>query len=467
MADLINTVLLAAGKGTRLKIEIPKPLCPVLGRTLVDYVIDGLISFSDESKVNLEYNFVVGHEKEQVQNYIDKNHPKLGKSFSWQKEQLGTGHAVQTFFDENPKAWENEFTLIVCADTPLITSEIYSRLYNEIVSTETDAVCASFITQSPKGYGRISHGEFGFQIIEEKDATQIEREITEVNSGLYIFKTAYIKNYLYSIDTENKSNELYLTDLFKKDANVRTVIFSSETEFLGVNNLIQLSDAEQVLKKRKIQNLQLAGVRFITPESAYIEESVNIEAGTVIYPNVSLFGTTTVGKNVTLENGVIIKNSSIAASNLIKAYTYIEGATIANNCAVGPMARIREGSDFKENCKIGNFVETKKVTLDEGVKVSHLSYVGDAKIGENTNIGCGFITCNYDGANKHLTKIGKNSFIGSDCQMIAPVTLGDDVYVGSGSTINKDIPSGGFGIARQRQVIKEGMAHKFIKKKTK
>jgi bifunctional UDP-N-acetylglucosamine pyrophosphorylase/glucosamine-1-phosphate N-acetyltransferase len=287
-----------------------------------------------------------------------------------------------------------------------------------------------------------------------------------VNSGLYILKTEYIKSYLYNIDSENKSNELYLTDLFKKGADVRTVVFENEIEFLGVNNLVQLSQAEQELKKIKIENLQLSGVRFLDPSSAYIEESVMIGAGSVVYPNVSLFGRTTIGKNTTLENGVIIKDSSISSNNLLKAYTYIEGAKIHENCAVGPMARIREGSEFDANCKIGNFVETKKASLDKGVKVSHLSYVGDAEIGENTNIGCGFITCNYDGANKHLTKIGKNSFIGSDCQMIAPVTIGDEAYVGSGSTINKDIPDGSFGIARQRQVNRDGLAKKFIKKKS-
>jgi bifunctional UDP-N-acetylglucosamine pyrophosphorylase/glucosamine-1-phosphate N-acetyltransferase len=466
MTYKINTVLLAAGKGTRLKIETPKPLCPALGKTLVDYVIDGLQEFSKSDQVELSYNFVVGHEKEKVQSYIEKNHSQLNLSFSWQKEQLGTGHALQTFFNENEQAWNNDYTLVVCADTPLIEAQTYQDMFSMLKETECEAVCASFETNNPTGYGRISHGEYGFNIIEEKDASLEEKKITEVNSGLYIFKTAFIKQYLYNLNTENKSNEFYLTDLFKKQTNVRTLVFNNEQQFLGVNNLIQLAQAEEQLKLRKINSLLLNGVRFLDPKSCYIEDSVSVESESVIYPGVTLLGQTKIGSGVTLENGVIIKNSEIGNSTLVKAYSYIEGAKIQNDCALGPVARLREGTEIDAGCKIGNFVETKKAKLSKGVKVSHLSYVGDAEVGDNTNIGCGFITCNYDGANKHLTKIGKDSFIGSDCQMVAPVTLGDEVYIGSGSTINKDVPSGAFAIARERQVTKEGLAKKFIKKKS-
>jgi bifunctional UDP-N-acetylglucosamine pyrophosphorylase/glucosamine-1-phosphate N-acetyltransferase len=251
----------------------------------------------------------------------------------------------------------------------------------------------------------------------------------------------------------------------KKDENVIAKVFDNEDCFLGVNNLLQLETVENILLTEKKRNLALSGVRFIQSHSIYLEDMVDIEPGCTIYPSVSLHGATTIKEGCVLENGVIVKDSNIASNTLVKAYSYIEGATIGSDCAIGPMARIREGSEFSEQCKIGNFVETKKSKFHKGVKVSHLSYVGDAEIGEETNIGCGFITCNYDGANKHKTIIGKRSFIGSDCQMIAPIEIGDEAFVGSGSTINKNVPSGAFAIARAKQETREGAAARFIQKK--
>ncbi|MAX67466.1 MAG: bifunctional UDP-N-acetylglucosamine diphosphorylase/glucosamine-1-phosphate N-acetyltransferase GlmU [Bacteriovoracaceae bacterium] len=463
MLDRINAVILAAGKGTRLKIDTAKPLCPALGKCLVDYVVEGLTRFGQD----LDLNFVVGHQRELVESHLLRQFSQMKFNFAHQQEQLGTGHAVQVFFEKFPLAWENKYTLIVCADTPLITSEVYQRLYEELIDNNYDAVCASFIAQRPFGYGRINHGEVGFDIVEEKDASQEQRKITEVNSGLYLFKTSHIKKYLNDLDDNNQSGEFYLTDLLKKDLNVKAIKFEQEIDFLGVNNLVQLEMAEKVLAQRKKEKLMLAGVRMINADSIYIEDQVEIEPGSVLHPNVQLFGHTKIAAEVEIEAGCILKNSVIGAGSQIKAYSYLEGTQVRKNASIGPMARLREGTIISDNCRVGNFVETKKTLLHDGVKVSHLSYVGDAEIGENTNIGCGFITCNYDGANKHKTTIGKDSFVGSDCQMIAPVEIGDEAYIGSGSTINKNVPSGAFAIARQRQVTKENMAHKFIKKKDK
>ncbi|MBT4793063.1 MAG: bifunctional UDP-N-acetylglucosamine diphosphorylase/glucosamine-1-phosphate N-acetyltransferase GlmU [Halobacteriovoraceae bacterium] len=465
MSDIINTVILAAGKGTRLNIDKAKPLCPAMGQTLVDFVIQGIEGFSEKISETIEYNFVVGHEKEKVLRHITENYKNLSLSFAHQKEQLGTGHALQTFFESNPKAWGNEYTLVVCADTPLITSDVYLKLFDEIKDSNFDAVCACFITGNPTGYGRIEQKSIGFNIVEEKDATDQQKEITAVNSALYFFKTSHIKNYINQISNKNNSNELYLTDLFKEGFNVKTVSFSEEKLFLGVNNLVQLEEAESVLLQRKMESLMLSGVIIKNAKSQYIETQVDIKPKVVIYPNVSLKGKTTIASGAILEEGVIINNSEVGAGVKVRAYSYLEGAKISDDAVIGPMARLREGTIIEKNCKVGNFVEIKKAVLHEGSKVSHLSYVGDAQVGENTNIGCGFITCNYDGANKHKTIIGKNSFIGSDCQMIAPVTIGDEAYVGSGSTINKDVPDHAFAIARQRQVNKENMASRFIKKK--
>lgn len=465
MSDKINMVILAAGKGTRLKIDTPKPLLSALGKSLVDFVTRELAAFSKVANLKSTFNYVVGFEKEKVEAHIKESCEGLSPTFSWQKEQLGTGHALQTFFIHNPKAWNSEYTLVACADTPLLTSHIFEELFEKLKTNDLDAVSASFKLPNPYGLGRIERGATGFSIIEEKDATKAQREIKEVNSALYIFKTKTIKDRLSKLDSNNKSGEFYLTDLFKKGEKVEAVAFEDPNFFLGVNTLVELEKVQKELMRRKVEALALSGVRFMNSESLYIEESVEIASGTVIHGNVTLMGNTSIRANVVIENGVVIKNSHIGEGNLIKANCYIEGTQIAPNCQVGPMARLREGTVLKEECRIGNFVEMKKAELQKGVKVSHLSYIGDAQIGEETNIGCGFITCNYDGVEKHKTLIGKNSFIGSDCQMIAPISIGDDVFIGSGSTINQDVPDGAFAIARQKQVTKPGGAKQFIKTK--
>lgn len=464
MSDSIGIVILAAGKGTRLKIETPKPLCPVMGKTLVDYVLNELNNFAQRKILDCVFDVVVGHSKDQVQSHISNTHPELNLNFSWQKEQLGTGHALQTYFDNNKKARDQEYTLVVCADTPLIQSSDYERLYDEMKSKKSDAIVASFITEKPFGYGRIVHSSGGLSIVEEKDASSEQKCIKEVNSALYLFRTEHITKHIYSLDNKNKSNELYLTDLFKPEYSVSNLLFENEKSFIGVNNLVQLAECEQELMKRKIESLQLSGVRFLNPMTVYLEQSVEVMAGAVIYPSVTLLGKTKIGAGTILESGVFIKDSQVGKKNIIKAHSYFEGVVVDSNTQIGPMARLREGTEISSGCKIGNFVETKKAKLAKGSKVSHLSYVGDAEIGEETNIGCGFITCNYDGTKKHKTIIGKNSFIGSDCQVVAPINIGDEAYVGSGSTITDDIPSGAFAIARSRQTTKENMAKKFIKK---
>lgn len=466
MSDSIGIAILAAGKGTRLNLNIAKALCPIQGKTLVDYVLNEIQTFVKNEKLQSSTSLVVGHLKESIIEHVNTYHSNKNITFSHQKEQLGTADALKSYFESVDGAWEQEYTLVICADTPLITHNDLSSLFAKIKSDNMlDAVCATFKAKNPLGYGRIDHSEKGFNIIEEKDASEEQRKINEVNSGLYIIKTKHIKEHLFNIDSTNKSNEYYLTDLFKKDFNVKACTFSNEISFLGVNNLIQLETCAKELQKRKIQSLQLNGVRFINSSNCYIEDEVEVDAGCVIHPSVSLFGDTKISRDCVIELGCVIKDSTIKEKVSVLANSYIEHAAVESGCSIGPFARLRAGSHIGQACKIGNFVETKKVELSKGVKVSHLSYVGDAQIGENTNIGCGFITCNYDGANKHLTKIGKDSFIGSDCQMIAPVELGDKVYVGSGSTINQNVPSGAFAIARQRQVTKPDMAKKFIKTK--
>lgn len=464
MSDSIGIAILAAGKGTRLKLDIPKALSPLLGKTLIDYVAHESLTFSKSHSAKADVSVVVGHLKELVISHLEKQTSLKDINFSIQKEQLGTADALKAFFEADVKRWQNDYTLVVCADTPLLQAHDFEQLLLKLkTNPELVGVAATFLTDSPKGYGRIKKGQNGFSIIEEKDATDDERKINEVNSGLYLFKTSHIKENLFKVNDKNKSAEFYLTDLFQPHFKVVSHLCDDHLVFQGVNTLIQLEEVAQVLQKRVIDKLMLEGVRFINRAGTYIEPTVKIETGSIIYPNVILEGNTHIGKNSVIESGVTIKGSKIGSNTHILSNSYLEDCEIQNEISIGPMARIRPGTVIQDKSKVGNFVEIKKSHLHKGVKISHLSYVGDAEIGEMTNIGCGFITCNYDGANKHKTIIGKNSFIGSDCQMVAPITIGDEVYIASGSTINRDVPDGAFAIAREKQVTKESMAKRFLK----
>jgi len=468
MGNSIGLVILAAGKGTRMKIETPKALAKTAGRPLIDYVVDAALDFARISSLKAEIGLVVGHKKELLEDWFSQHPAKTQLKTAWQKEQKGTADALKSCFNDLPHFWDFDYTLVACADTPMIQAQEFCTLFEALKShPDLVGVAATFEAHNPKGYGRIVHGDEGFHIVEEKDATDIQRNITEVNSGFYIFKTKHIKDVLGSIDNKNKSGEFYLTDLFQNHFRVKAIKFPSEVPFLGINTLEQLATVTGLLRERKVKQLMLDGVEFLNPESVHIDYDVEIAVGSLIYPSVTLLGKTVIGKNVTIESGAFIKNSTIHDSASILAYSYLEEALVHSHATIGPMARLRPGADIGAESKIGNFVEVKKSKLAQGVKVSHLSYVGDAEIGENTNIGCGFISCNYDGANKHKTKIGKNTFIGSDCQAVAPIEIGDDVFIAAGSTITKNIPDGGFAIARPQMMIKEGAAKRFIKTKKK
>lgn len=457
----IGAVILAAGEGKRLKLNAPKPLAPCLDKKLVDFPIRELKKFFSQNKIDGKITAVIGHQKELVRSYIEKGYPEV--TFAIQERQLGTADALRAYF--NSTVLKFDYTLVICADTPVVSASELTEMMNLLSSENLDAVAASYIENNPKGYGRVIRGKTGFHIVEEKDASDEIRKITEVNSGLYILKTSYVQEHLKAIDSNNKSGEFYLTDVFKDGLNVKAHCFPVASVFLGVNTLLQLEEAEKALRKRKKMELRENGVRFIDADHTYIDSEVEIGEGSVIYPNTHITGKTVIGKNVTIEMGAQITNSVIDDGAKVLAYSILEGARLHNKAAAGPFARLRPGADIGPEAKIGNFVEIKKSVLERGVKVSHLSYVGDAFIGEETNIGCGFITCNFDGLNKHITKIGKNCFIGSDSQTIAPVEIGDECFVASSSTITKNMPEGSFAISRGQQMTKEGMAKRFIKKK--
>lgn len=461
----IGAVILAAGEGKRLKLDAPKPLAPCLDKKLVDFPIRELQKFFSRNKLEGFKTAVVGHQKEKVQSYIESRYPDV--KYAVQVKQLGTADALRAYFDSSTDTHKLDYTLVICADTPVVSEAELTKMLELLQSEKCDAVAATFRESNPKGYGRIIRGTKGFHIVEEKDATDEQRQITEVNSGLYLLKTEYVLEHLKNVDSNNKSGEFYLTDIFKDGLNVQALCFPHGNVFLGVNNLEQLEMVEGILRKQKIATLREEGVRFIDSTHTYIDDEVEIGAGTVIYPNTYISGKTKIGKNAVIEMGAQIKDSVVADNAKVLAYSVLESATLHEKAHAGPFARLRPGADIGPEAKIGNFVEIKKSVLDRGVKVSHLSYVGDAFIGEETNIGCGFITCNYDGANKHITRIGKNSFIGSDSQTVAPVEIGDDCFVASSTTVTKSMPNGSFAISRGQQTTKEGMAKKFIKTKEK
>ncbi|MBT7608583.1 MAG: bifunctional UDP-N-acetylglucosamine diphosphorylase/glucosamine-1-phosphate N-acetyltransferase GlmU [Bacteriovoracaceae bacterium] len=463
MSDTISLVILAAGEGKRLKLNCPKALAPMAGRKLVDFPVGAALGFLSEGNIEGNITLVLGHGATEVKNYINSKYDDVNTVF--QENQLGTADAVNSYLKSvDIKDDKSDYTFVMCADTPMIGEEDLTRLYNIIKSKELDALAATFLAKDPFGYGRIVLSKQGFHIVEEKDANEETKEIQEVNSGLYVFKSCFLRKEIKKISNKNQSGEFYLTDIFEEDKNVKTECFENEEIFYGVNDLQQLQQSERFIRWEHMGKLRDEGVRLIDLSHTYIDLDVEIGVGTCIYPNVFLEGKTKIGADCLIEAGSIIRNSVLHDSVNIKAYSHLEDVIVRSHASIGPFGRLRPGTDIGAESKIGNFVEIKKSKLEKGVKVSHLSYVGDAEIGEESNIGCGFVTCNYDGKNKHKTEIGKNCFIGSNSQTVAPVEIGNDCFVASGSTINQPMEDGSFAISRGRQVTKPGLAKKFIKK---
>ena len=464
MSEEINVVILAAGKGTRLGVDTPKPLLPFQNSNLISQVLREVKELGKD--ISVKVTVIVGHKKDEVIKNINQHRIIENIEFVYQNQQLGTGHAISEYLNQTKN--KSDEVLVLCADTPLVSA---SSLY-DLMSFKLDknylAAGLSFIAKDPSGYGRIKRyaNSCGINIIEEKDAGEEDKKITEVNSGIYLVNTNYLKEKISSLDNKNKSGEFYLTDIMDKSKPCGFLVYKNgEKTFLGVNTMKQLEEVEQIARLDRVSHFQDNGVRFIDASSVYIDKMVEIESGVTIMPNVHLRGETKIKSNCIIDTGSIISNSLINNNVQILPYTIIDDSEINSSAVVGPFARIRPGTQIGENCKVGNFVETKKSLLKAGSKVSHLSYVGDAEIGEKTNIGCGFITCNYDGKDKHKTVIGSNCFIGSDSQMIAPVNIGNNCFVASGSTINSDLNDGDFAISRTRQVTKVGLAKKFLKNK--
>lgn len=441
------SLILAAGKGTRMRSEKPKVLHEVNGIPMLKRVTRILENIGIENNV-----FILGHKKEEVLQ-------EMGEvPFVVQEQQLGTGHAI-LIAKEIIEEFKDD-VLITCGDTPLLKEKTLNEMKNYFYEGNYDCLVLSCKVKDSFGYGRIVKKDGRLvNMVEQKDATVEEQKIDEINSGVYMFKYDKLIDAISKIDNNNSQGEYYLPDavkvLVKEGLKVDTYQIFEEEEILGVNSKVQLAQATKILRTRKNIELMDAGVILIDPETTYIEEKVEIGEDTIIYPNVIIQGETKIGKNCKILSNTRIENSLIGNNVKIES-SLIEQSKIEGGVTIGPFAHLRPKAHLKEDVHIGNFVEIKNATLEKGVKTGHLTYIGDAVIGENTNIGAGTITCNYDGKNKHRTIIGENSFIGSNSVLIAPVNLGSEVYTAAGSVITKNVPNKTLAFGRAKQINKEG-----------
>ena len=449
-ADL-HIVILAAGKGTRMKSAVPKVLHPVAGKTLIQRVLDVADTLKPATAT-----VVVGHGGDQVQAHL-ASRPAL--QFVVQEPQLGTGHAL---VQAAPVLRGRSGTVVLLSgDVPLLTPQALHGLVAAHREANAAATVLTAVLDRPYGYGRVvrSGGRIT-RIVEERDASPAQRKICEINSGIYAFALEPLFSSLEKIAAQNVQGEYYLPDLVaiyrRRRRVVGTHTVANAAEIRGINSRTELAEVSAMVRQQKNEELMAAGVTLIDPATTYVDTDVEIGADTVVHPCVFLERGTRIGAACEIHAGSRIVNSTIGDHAVIRNHSVIADATIAAGAAVGPFAHLRPGACVGANARVGNFVELKNTTLGDGSKANHLSYLGDATIGAHVNIGAGTITCNYDGTAKHQTVIADEAFVGSDSTLIAPVTVGRGAYVAAGSAITSDVPAGALGIARARQDNREG-----------
>ena len=450
----IAIVIMAAGKGTRLKSRHPKVLHQAGGKPLLAHVITAATQVVPAHDVFA----VIGHEADRVRDAVNDS----GVNFVLQQPQRGTGHALMVA-GESLSGYDH--ALVLSGDAPLITKQTIERLRDFHLARKAAMTVLTSILPDPTGYGRVlrvGRGDDVQAIVEQKSANAKQQKVKEINSGFYAFTVAALKQHLQKLDTDNPHGEFYLTDmaaiLRKAKERVVAVICTDPFEVLGGNTRAELVDIDQRMRMAKCRALMAAGVTIFNPETCVIESDVEIGTDTVIEPHVQLRGKTRVGSDCHVESYCVIHDSEIGDEVLLHPGCVIESSRIARKAILGPYCHLRPASDIGEGARIGNFVETKKMKLGKGSKANHLTYLGDSEIGEGVNVGAGTITCNYDGTAKYKTVIEDGVFVGSDTTLVAPIRLGKGSYVAAASCLTDDVPANALALGRARQIVKEGWA---------
>lgn len=458
MADL-HVVILAAGKGTRMKSALPKVLHRVGGLRMIDHVIAAAGALHPRS-----ITVVIGHQGEALQAALS-THANI--RFVVQEPQLGTAHAL--LMTEPVLRGASGTLVMLSGDVPLLTANTLKTLLDLHESTHAAATVITAVVDDPAGYGRIvrSGGKIA-RIVEHRDATEQEREIREINSGIYAFAVDGLFDALKGIAAENAQGEYYLPDVIalyrKQGRGVETLVVRNADEIRGINSRLELAALSRIVRQTKNAELMAAGVTMEDPETTYVDPGVTIGADTILHPGVSLEGRTTIGGGCEIHSGVRIVDSTVGDRVTVNNHCVVTDSSLASDSRIGPFAHLRAGAVVSDHARVGNFVELKKTTLGPGSKAMHLTYLGDAEIGAKVNIGAGTITCNYDGVNKNQTTIEDGAFIGSDSQLIAPVTVGKGAYVGSGTTVRENVPSGALAVSAGKQRNLDGWVDRKKKK---
>jgi bifunctional UDP-N-acetylglucosamine pyrophosphorylase/glucosamine-1-phosphate N-acetyltransferase len=455
----IHVVVLAAGKGTRMKSDLPKVLHHVAGIPMIDYVLATALRVAPQS-----VTVVVGHQGEALQSALSGK-PDL--SCVVQEPQCGTAHALLS--TAGVLAAARGTLVLLSGDVPLLAAHTLKMLIDRHTSLGAAATVVTAVVDQPLGYGRIVRsGERIARIVEERDASPVEREVREVNSGIYAFELDGLFDALRQIAAENAQGEYYLPDLVelysRRGLRVETVTVADANEIRGINTRAELEEVSRILRSHRTAELMAAGVTIEDAATTYVDRDVVVGRDTIIHPGVSLEGATTIGGGCEIHSGVRIVDSRIGDRVTVYNHSVVTGATIASDVRVGPFAHLRSQTEIRDGARVGNFVELKKTVLGAGSKSMHLTYLGDATIGANVNIGAGTITCNYDGEKKSPTVIEDGAFIGSDSQLIAPVRVGQGAYIGSGSTIREDVPAGALAVTAGKQRNIDGWVGKRKKK---
>lgn len=447
----VHIVVLAAGQGTRMKSRLPKVLHRVPGSTLVERVLDTAAALQPAS-----ITLVVGHGADKVQSHLAT---RPGLRFVVQEPQLGTAHALQQA--ESVLAEETGTVVLLSGDVPLLSAETLRRLVDTHRGAAAAATVVTAAVERPYGYGRIvrTRGRIA-RIVEERDASPAERQIKEINSGIYAFDLGPLFQALRGIASQNAQGEYYLPDLVaiyrRRKLPVETLLVDNPHEIRGINSRTELADVGRIVRQTKNEELMAAGVTLIDPATTYIDPGVEIGPDTVIHPGVILEGQTKVGSACEIHAHVRIVDSTLGDRVIVNNFCLITGAHVADEASLGPFAHLRLDAVVGERARVGNFVELKKTTLGPGSKANHLTYLGDTTIGPNVNVGAGTITCNYDGKRKHQTIIEEGAFIGSGTQLIAPITVGQGAYVGTGTTVRENVPAGALAVSAGKQRNIEG-----------